>query len=78
MKALQTITPKQYRLLEKSASNKVLIERFSDFMVALYRLHDYFPDSKMVGVRIENIRKAFFDLQNKLKNESDREADGFN
>ncbi len=39
-------------------------------MVALYRLHDYFPDSKMIGVRIENIRKAFFDLQKKLKADS--------
>ncbi len=38
-------------------------------MVAVYRLYDYFPDSKMVGIRIENLRKTFFDLQKKLKAE---------
>lgn len=52
MKGLQTITTKQYRILEKAATSKNLIERFTDFMVALYKLYDYFPDSKMIGVRI--------------------------
>lgn len=41
-------------------------------MLALYRLHDYFPDSKMIGVRIENVRKSFFDLQKKIKSEAER------
>lgn len=67
MKGLQSVTSKQYRILEKAAGAKNLIERFSDFMVALYRLHDYFPDSKMIGVRIETLKKVFFDLQKKLK-----------
>lgn len=52
MKAVQTITPKQYRLLEKASSAKNLMERFADFMVAMYRLYEYFPDSKMIGVRV--------------------------
>lgn len=47
-------------------------------MVALYKLHDYFPDSKMIGVRIENLRKAYFDLQKKMKAEAEKESDGFN
>lgn len=72
MKSLQVITTKQYRMLEKSVTSKNLIERFSDFMVALYRLHDYFPDSKMIGVRIQNVKKTFFDLQKKLKAECDK------
>jgi len=52
MKGVQSINTKQYRILEKTSSAKNLIERFSDFMVAMYRLYEYFPDSKMIGVRI--------------------------
>lgn len=47
-------------------------------MVSMYKLNEYFQNSKMVGVRIENIRKAFFDLQKKLKAEAERETDGLN
>lgn len=67
MKGVAMMSTRQYRLLEKTTTSKVLIDRFADFVVSLYRLYDYFPDSKMVGIRIENFRKVFFDLQKKLR-----------
>lgn len=78
MKGMAMMSTRQYRILEKTITSKVLIDRFADFLVSMYRLYDYFPDSKMVGIRIENFRKAFFDLQKKLKDEAPREADGLN
>lgn len=78
LKGILTITTRQYRILEKNVTSKVLIDRFADFMVSMYRLYDYFPDSKMVGIRIENFRKGFFELQRKLRSEAEREADGLN
>ena len=67
MKSIQIASTKTYKNLEKASSSRLLIERFSDFVVGLYKLYDYFPDSKMIGIRIENFRKVFFDLQKKIK-----------
>ena len=67
MKGVQMCNTRIYKNLEKTAPTKVLIERFSDFIVGLYRLYDYFPDSKMIGIRIESLRKIFFELQKKIK-----------
>jgi predicted acetyltransferase len=47
-------------------------------MVSMYRLYEYFPNSKMIGVRLENLRKAFFELEKKLRSEHTTEADGLN
>ena len=67
IKSIQVSNTKTYKNLEKASSSRLLIERFSDFVVGLYKLYDYFPDSKMIGIRIENFRKVFFDLQKKIK-----------
>lgn len=61
------MTTRQYRLLEKATSPKIIVSRFADFMISLYKLFDYFQDTKMVAVRIENLRKAFFDIHKKLR-----------
>ena len=70
MKGVSATNTRQYRIMEKASSEKILINRFSDFIVSMYRLYDYFPDSKMVGIRIQNLRKAFFDIHKKLSQEA--------
>lgn len=46
------INSKTFKGVEKAITLKVIVDRFADFMMGFYRLYVYFPNSKMIGVRI--------------------------
>jgi hypothetical protein len=48
LKALQSCSVAHFRRLEKTASSKAVIDRFVDFMVALYRLYIHFQSSMLM------------------------------
>ena len=52
MKGIVTCNPKAYRIIEKTATSKVLIDRFADFTTSFYKLTAYFPNSKMITPRL--------------------------
>ena len=76
MKGVVGCNTKNFRMVEKTATSKVLIDRFADFMVSLYKLSVYFPGSKMIAPRVEALRKGYFDLMKRVREEYDKEADG--
>ncbi len=52
MKPLVNYSTLAYKKIEKNSNTKVITDRFADFIVSCYRLYIYFPDSKMIGVRM--------------------------
>lgn len=48
----------------------VLIKRYIDFSVSLYKLYSHFPVyNKMLCIRLEQLRKDFIEIINKSSNE---------
>lgn len=53
----------QFKKIEKAATSKVLIDRFVDFIVSIYRLYIHFPDKAlMMEKRLQTFRRAFLEL----------------
>ncbi|KAL4437908.1 hypothetical protein ABPG74_001079 [Tetrahymena malaccensis] len=53
---------KQYKLLEKQFSFKVIVQRYADIIISFYKLYSYFQDNKMIFTRIELLRKDFINM----------------
>lgn len=63
LKPIQTFQLLQFKKIEKAATPKVLIDRFVDFIVSIYRLYIHFPDKAlMMEKRLQSFRRAFLDL----------------
>lgn len=76
MKSLQNCPTAHFKKMEKSSSTKIVVDRFADFFASYYRLYVYFPDSKMMGSRLESIRRLFFEHVKRVSAEFEREVDG--
>ena len=67
----------QFKKIEKAATSKVLIDRFVDFIVSIYRLYIYFPDKAlMMEKRLQTFRRAFLELILKGRTEYEKESEG--
>lgn len=53
----------------------MLLQRYVDFMAAMYKMYSYFAESNMVDTRISSLRKKFLDLIKEAAKEHPREFD---
>lgn len=77
MKPLQAYSLPLFKRIEKAATTKVLVDRFVDLIVSIYRLYIHFPSKVlMMDKRLHTLRRAFLELVLKGKSEFERESEG--
>jgi vacuolar protein sorting-associated protein 52 len=73
LRPLQSCPLSNFKRIEKSATTKVLVDRFVDMVVAVYRLYVHFPNNTlMLEKRLSSLRRTFLELVLKGRNEFER------
>lgn len=62
-----------FRAVEKAVAPKLLLQRYVDFMAAVYKIYSYFSYSNMVVTRITQMSHNFLELLKKVAKEQGRE-----
>lgn len=61
-----------FRAIEKVVAPKILLQRYVDFMAAVYKIYSYFTYSNMVVTRITQMSHDFMELIRKVAKEQGR------